>query len=434
MSILHDLSYFILAFISIVAVIITLRRTFIGYISAYTFVIPVLIVFYIMPPYLDIIMDDKFTGPLYSFTIYYALQDNVTATIYNYYLSCLMLLFTYSSTRYNKTKTLSYNISVQQFLDYFYKWRWIGYLALVAPIIVAVLSNDPSFYMKYADRPRLESNALQILASKLVSIFLPIFVLLIVTQIRKLKNSNYNISYLLMIIITILLVAIDIYIHGKRSVVLLFTVLLLLVLLLTNVVGKKTIAYLGLLLFTLFYFYLQFYGKNIEEAEGFFSVYKGLRIDFSRDYSLKFVIFHEILNDSYVLPYKGASYLFLASFFIPRSLWPDKPYPYAVYFTNSAFGDFGGSYLYGWGLTTSFVMEAISNFGVFGLVFFPIFYIIIIHRVEKLENMFLKIIAYLILMLLLVLHPMSSVLLIIIFFTYKLLIRIKVPKFRSYKF
>lgn len=434
MSILHDLSYFILAFISIVAVIITLRRTFIGYISAYTFVIPVLIVFYIMPPYLDIIMDDKFTGPLYSFTIYYALQDNVTATIYNYYLSCLMLLFTYSSTRYNKTKTLSYNISVQQFLDYFYKWRWIGYLALVAPIIVAVLSNDPSFYMKYADRPRLESNALQILASKLVSIFLPIFVLLIVTQIRKLKNSNYNISYLLMIIITLLLVAIDIYIHGKRSVVLLFTVLLLLVLLLTNVVGKKTIAYLGLLLFTLFYFYLQFYGKNIEEAEGFFSVYKGLRIDFSRDYSLKFVIFHEILNDSYVLPYKGASYLFLASFFIPRSLWPDKPYPYAVYFTNSAFGDFGGSYLYGWGLTTSFVMEAISNFGVFGLVFFPVFYIIIIHRVEKLENMFLKIIAYLILMLLLVLHPMSSVLLIIIFFTYKLLIRIKVPKFRSYKF
>lgn len=433
MSILYNLSYWVLAFISIFAIVITLKRTLTGYISAYTFIIPVLIVFYVMPPYLDILMDDKFTGPIYSSTIYYALQDLKTTTIYNYYIAFVMLVFTSFSVKYNKTKSISYSISTHQFLDYFYKWRCMGYIALISPIIVAILSNDPSFYMQYADRPRHESNSLQLLAPKLVSIFLPVFILLVVTQIRKYKKSNYNPSYLIVIVFTLLFIFADIYIHGKRSIVLLFTVLLLLVLLLTNVVGKKTIAYLGLLLFTFFYFYLQFYGKNIEDAKGFFSIYKGLRIDFSRDYSLKFVIFHEILNDNYVLPYKGASYQFLATFYIPRELWPDKPYPYAVYFTNSAFGDFGGTYLYGWGLTTSFIMEAISNFGVFGLAFFPLFYIIAIHRVEKLKNIFLKIIAYVILMLLLVLHPMSSVLLIIIFFVFKFLLRIKLPKFRIYR-
>jgi len=426
MSLLHDLSYITLALVSISSTFITLRRILKGNISAYSFVLPILIVFYVAPIYLDTLTGNKFMGPEYSFTIYDALQDIKTATIYNYYISCVIVIFTFISRRYSKTSSIDYTASTKQFLDTFYKWRVLGYIALISPIVAAILSNDLSFYMEYANRPRTESSSLQILASKLVSIFLPIFTLLFIIQIHKYKSSNNNRFYLIAAAVVLLFIFANIYIHGKRSIVLSFISLFLVISLISNVIRKKTIVYIGLALIVFFYFYLQFYGKNLEDAQGFISVYKGLRIDFSRDYSLKFVIFHEILNNNYVLPYKGASYEFLATFYIPRELWPDKPYPYAVYFTNSAFGNFGGNYLYGWGLTTSFVMEAVSNLGVLGLVFFPVFYILMIHKVEKLKSILLKIFAYLILMLLLVLHPMSSVLLIVLFFSYKLLIRFRI--------
>lgn len=412
---LYELSFIILGLTSLLITIFILKGFIKNQISSYHFVIPVFIIFYSLPVFIDYLSGIKFTGPAYSFTIFSSLEDQSTTVIYNIYISLVLWIFYYFS---KSKKILMYKIDQNQILNLFgllYKWKWILYLILSLPIILVLFSNDYGFYSVYADRVRQEANLTQTYAAKIAALSIPLIVVLINEKIYRFKR-NPNVSYLIGILFLFLLLTADFYIHGKRSIVASFVFLLIVSLTLTKVVSKKTIFIMGTGVVTLFVLFLKFYGKNIEKAQGIFEVYQGLRIDFSRDYTLKFVIFHELINGNYVLPYKGASYLFLLTFYIPRSLWSDKPAPYAVYFTNSALGNFGESYFYGWGLTTSFVSEAVSNLGVLGLVVFPLFYIYSINKIELIKKPILKILGYLIMVLLLVIHPMGIMTLILLFF------------------
>jgi hypothetical protein len=56
--------------------------------------------------------------------------------------------------------------------------------------------------------------------------------------------------------------------------------------------------------------------------------------------------------------------------YVPRALWPEKPYPYAVYFTSALFLIPPQSL--GWGMTTSWLEEAIANFSWFGFLLGPL--------------------------------------------------------------
>ena len=423
---IHDLSLFSLFFTSIIVFVLLCKNFLSKNINCYYFIIFIILFFYCAPVFLDYIIGEGVLLPIDTRSVYDAMHDLNTKIFYNIYITAILIYFYFKlSSKKIKKYNLSYN-DVQVFFNRLKNKSVFLYFLILMPVFLAFFSLDYEFYYNYVDRDRANAKILQIYASKLAIISIPIIVFLIIKHIDGFKR-NPNVYHVFSILFISSVLFLNIYIHGKRSIVAAFIFLFITGLLLTKVLNKKTFFILTLIILCSFYFFIQGYGKNIEDAKSFLDMYNGLRVDFSRDYSLKFVIFHEIFNDNYVLPYLGASYLFLLSFYIPRDIWENKPVPYAVYFTNSVFGNFGDDYFYGWGLTTSFVSEAVSNLGILGLLFFPIIFSIIIDRVERLNSIFMKMLGYLIMVLLLVIQPMAIMVLIFVFL---LLLTVSKLKFR----
>jgi hypothetical protein len=99
--------------------------------------------------------------------------------------------------------------------------------------------------------------------------------------------------------------------------------------------------------------------------------YVYFRVDYGRDAGIRQAI-HAEVDDAVrpVLDYRGQSLLFLAGAPVPREIWASKPLPYPVYSTSRALGI--ETREIGWGITTSWLEEAIANFGWFGFLLGPV--------------------------------------------------------------
>ena len=58
----------------------------------------------------------------------------------------------------------------------------------------------------------------------------------------------------------------------------------------------------------------------------FDSVYDMLRVDFGRDDVIKYVIYKEFFKQNHILDYPGQSFFSTLFIFIPRIIWPSKPF------------------------------------------------------------------------------------------------------------
>ena len=95
-------------------------------------------------------------------------------------------------------------------------------------------------------------------------------------------------------------------------------------------------------------------------------MYAATRVDFGRDDVIKFVINREFFQNRPILDYPGQTYLSTIFSLVPRSIWPDKPYPHYRYLTAAILGlgidDIPA------GTTPSFYEQGIANFGVLGII------------------------------------------------------------------
>ena len=100
--------------------------------------------------------------------------------------------------------------------------------------------------------------------------------------------------------------------------------------------------------------------------------YTGVRVDFGRDPGIMQAIRAELDGpENRILEFRGESLLFNLAMFVPRTVWPTKPWPYAVYDTARALGLNRASSI-GWGVTTSWLGESIANFGWAGFLLGPL--------------------------------------------------------------
>lgn len=113
-------------------------------------------------------------------------------------------------------------------------------------------------------------------------------------------------------------------------------------------------------LFAAFYVWYSFrfktVGLNLE------SLYLAFRTDFGRDDVTKFVLYRELVETRPILQYRGATLLSAVLFFVPRSIWPGKPYPHYRYLTAALFGT--SVLALPSGMTPSIFETSIANFGV----------------------------------------------------------------------
>lgn len=151
-----------------------------------------------------------------------------------------------------------------------------------------------------------------------------------------------------------------VWIHGKRSAV----AFLVLILMFVNFFERRLRlgAVIGFVIATLIGGYLY-----IGIAKGYErSPLEYVRGDLCRDYTLRHAIYQSGWTKSNIVPYRGAGYLFVATAWVPRAVWPSKPWPSPVYFTNNVFARSDNDYL-GWGFGIGFLEELIMNFGLIGV-------------------------------------------------------------------
>lgn len=173
----------------------------------------------------------------------------------------------------------------------------------------------------------------------------------------------------------------------------------------------RIVPILGLLLLSFSAFYL----IKIRPLSNtnFDGVYEMLRVDFGRDDVIKYAINEEIINGERILDYRGQSFIGLIASFIPRKVWPNKPYPHYMYLTSSILSL--NKFNLPAGTTPSLLEMTICNFGklgfLVGILLLPLLCLII----DKCKDIDTKAI-WLILFVVLLTQSMDVYLIVIVFY------------------
>lgn len=369
----------------------TISRILKGSKDSVLIIIPVFYIFFTLP----LILDHTIGPPSYSkypgFLI--ACKDYTTRIIYSIYTAYIpFILFKYGRIR-KSVNNVNYHVNVNSI-------RLILYIFLFLPVLLILFSPNPLIYLNYAAATKGLLNLEEEEFHNYVSLFsmLSILAYVILIFIKRGPIFFYSIILLPFIII-------DIWVYGKRFIVVTFIVLLVFVLWKKGALRRFGIIAISIMSLLLIFLYSSIYQNTVREFENlsFEEKYTNFRIDYGRDDVTKLTIFSELNpNKIKILNFRGESFLFYLTFFVPRDIWPEKPYPYAQYVTSAVF--LSEPKLWGWGFTTSIFEEMIANFSWLGMILAP-FSIALICRIgDSFNNGLISIFSILIAMLLMVLH------------------------------
>ena len=330
-------------------------------------VVFVVLVVFACPVFLDWLLGI----PYYEHSILGAMNearfDDGIAIIYNLYVSFFIAIFTRkigdNRVRVNPIEFNQFVLTLSRFSVVLYIGVFIPFLLLPFTTSVEdVLTFGVERVSRYGQEGMDWKESL-LAKMSIVSVVCATFLWCLNSRKKdRLKNT-----------ILLIVILFDCLFQGKRSLFFLACVFYLGLnyfsgISLTNLV-KRSIA-IGCI-FTLFFVG---YGKNIGST--FHETYVGLRADFGRDDVTKYTMKKVLVDDGKIVDYPGHSFVFWGTFWIPRAYWADKPWPYAVYFTNSLLPEHvrlrrisRGEEFLGWGMTTSIVEEVVANFKWGGLLF-----------------------------------------------------------------
>ena len=148
------------------------------------------------------------------------------------------------------------------------------------------------------------------------------------------------------------------------------------------------IGVLGFVLFSAFYI------TSIKVNTASQYLYGTLRVDFGRDDVTKYVIHKVLIKHEPILDYPGQTVLADILIFVPRSIWPGKPYPHYRYLTASILGV--STTKIPAGTTPSIFEMNICNFGWMGIIATMIVLIILCNTADKANELSIKVIILLI--------------------------------------
>lgn len=206
------------------------------------------------------------------------------------------------------------------------------------------------------------------------------------------EKSKYSYLKLFLFLITISII------NGKRFIIADILFLYLMCFIYSKWSGKRRIKLNRFIIIVgvLFMGFMIFYITNVKimGVIGFDYIYSQLRVDFGREDVVKYVIESE-LNNKPILDYRCQSILSLFLMIIPRSIWPDKPWPHYRYLTSSVYDTSIESLTSG--ITPSYFEMMIANFSFIGIPIAIILLLYIIRFGDKLQNANQKVIVMLVL-------------------------------------
>ena len=367
-----------------------LNRFLKGFRSSVLVIIPIFYIFFVFPLILDFVVGPPSYYKHPGFMI--ASKDYATRIIYSIYIIFIpFILYKYGK---NKCVINNFDFNVN------YKVRFILYIILILPFFLVLVSPNPEIYLNYAASTKGLLNLEEKEFHSFIVLCCRMSVLAYIILIFIRRGSIFLYSILLSPFIFI-----DIWIYGKRSIVATFLVLLVFVLWKKGIVRGFGIIIIGIMSLIFIFLFSHIYQEQVRDHidYSFERKYLNFRIDYGRDDVTKLAIFSELNpNEIKILDFRGESFLFYLTFFVPRDIWPEKPYPYAQYVTSAVF--LSEPRLWGWGITTSIFEEMIANFSWLGMIIAP-FVIAGICRIgDSFNNALISIFSIFIAILLMTLH------------------------------
>lgn len=248
--------------------------------------------------------------------------------------------------------------------------RLILHLGVLAPLLALLLAPDPMVYRTYG------AAALRILTPyqqeyhhvlALLCTFAVLAAAGLVSGQRRLVSPQT--FYLALMSLG------AIWLHGKRSVVAFAAFVIGYQLWRRGWLSSKRLLPSLLVAALLLVGYTQIYQRLVREIDSTHTstaeYVERARLDFCRDHVLRLVIHAELNAQARVLEHRGQSFLFIATVFVPRSIWPEKPLPYARYVVSAAYGV--PPQYWGWGHPSSILDESLANLGWIGALLGPLF-------------------------------------------------------------
>ncbi len=243
---------------------------------------------------------------------------------------------------------------------------WISWFLLFLPLlIIIVFVPNKSAYIIYGQKiTRDIYTDLEIFTYGLVT-FSVLFSMGGYFVMRSYYYFMTKRAWTIPVVLATLIMFMNIYIHGKRS-VLIASLLMLGFFHLIEKRSKKVLYISAVILVTFFFVYLPF-------GKGYVVTYTGfVRGDLARDYTLDYTIDHSRLTSNDILPHRGNSFIWLATAYIPRYIYTGKGWTTPTYFTCHVFNRSISNRL-PWGFGLGYFEEFMLNFGYMGLLlFFPL--------------------------------------------------------------
>jgi oligosaccharide repeat unit polymerase len=330
-----------------------------------SFVILTHFVFCGIPAILDLLI----APPIYiTYPSFQAMQDPTTNIVYAVYVSgCPVLWWRYGRCRALQPQRdiQSPKTPVPRRLPR--RFRFLLYLFAVGPLLAFFCAPDKSIYSTYGGLINSTMTDEMVHFQTIIS-GATIMSVFAVAGIIAISKRPWLMSAACLPVIFV-----SIWLNGKRHIVLLAIVLLLITFWDRKVLSGWKLLIVCFAAIAGFGWFSYSYQTSIRSMNvvGALKQYDDFRIDYGRDHGIKYAIYCELHPEQpSILQYRGESILFDLVSFVPRSLWPDKPWPYAVYATAADLGIQPESL--GWGITTSWLDEAIANFGWIGMAIGPL--------------------------------------------------------------
>lgn len=309
-----------------------------------------------------------------------AMTDATTGVIYDFFVIATLALLYWLSCRFPSHKPLSISDWASKVKAFRGLTILIGMLT-VFPIIVGVLlAPDPSVYLQFSyfnmnldiksgDSFTYDDSVMDLL------IYVSFFSTLVSYYC---SDSKVKIQYA----IPVLLIT---WVNGKRTLLLFLLIGFIIIDYLKwdrkdrayiKALGRKAVLFFGL--YIGYYVAYNLITQKADFADGslLYTVY------FSRLCNVKVAIY-DLLYTNTMLDYPMQTIVYNLLFFVPRSLWPGKPYGYYPYFTSYVFSGVGWNTITGYGFQVNLWSEFVSNAGVVGLFLAIGFVAAVIHIAEK---------------------------------------------------
>ena len=335
------------------------KLVFYRYCSVSFYVILTVYIFCCVPIILNYLIGMPQYNVVYWYKAFIEPMNNVdVSAIYDIYITFAVFALYMYGTKMNR-RLISRATRLNTALKNENEKPWIYVFGIASPALYVLLSGNASKFLIYSSmslRGVSEQDNLILNSLILVSLFC--------TCIMLFSGRITAKKMCVLALITFILI----WLQGKRFIIAVMGVFYLFFLTKSEL-GEKgrtrvfwILPIMGITLIALSAFYLAII-KPLSNMN-FDSVYDMLRVDFGRDDVIKYVIYEEFFKKNHILDYPGQSFFSTLFIFVPRIIWPNKPYSHYQYLTSSIL-DLPISNLPA-GTTPCWYEMTLCNFGYFG--------------------------------------------------------------------